>query len=191
MLAPQSSEEIRPVVEALRRLDPLLDIRWNEKAVMMRRGDYDVLGGRTDPVYDGRWDVIRYDTATKLHDDKNYTVLCTITEPYRDGHGWMMRVDGPYGPIGMWLVEYMQRWDTAQAHFAEEMDRLWAEHDAAESINLEADTAANQQALEKVYREHGGGEYWIGRGIGPGPRATADTHTAPAPSAVASSLHTT
>ncbi len=173
MLQPQSDEEIRPVVEALQqRLDHLLDVRWEPKAVLVKAGSYDVLGGRVDPVYDGRWEIIRYQTATKLHVEREYTRITRVTEVVMDGKVPVMIADGAYAPIGWWIVDYMQLWDRAQGAAAEAMQRLWAEHDAIDELRHEDDKAAHQEGLEKVYREHGS-EYWMG-----GAQGKADPRTA-------------
>jgi hypothetical protein len=70
----------------------------------------------------------------------------------------------------------MRLWDRAQLAFAGGMDALWKEHEAAELHHH--DSAAAQDALERVYREHGGGEYWMGRGFGAGGK-TIDVVPAP------------
>lgn len=171
MLAPQSDEEVRPVVEALRRLDPLLDIRWNPRN-FKRRGVFDALGQKTDDKWEGRWEIIRHNTAN-LHEDRDWARITTVTEIVRNDDGVdAMVADGAYAPVGMYLVAYMELWDRAQAHFIEAMDSLGKEHDRAEAIQHSDHTAGHQDALEKVYREHGGGQFWAGRGFGPGQRSS-------------------
>lgn len=176
--APQSGAEVADVLTALRRMDPLLGLRWNPKAVLVARGSYSVLGQRVDAQYAGRWQVIRFQTPTGLHAGRDYTVICTVTEPFHDGHGWMMQADGPYGALGLWLVEYMQRWDAAQAHFAAELDRLWAEHDAAEATDRADEQARHQEGAERIYHRTAG-SYWMGRGFGAGPRSPGSDHVSP------------
>lgn len=170
MLAPQSDEEVRPVVEALRRrLDPLLDIRWEAKAVMTKRGHYSAIGESRLPEYDGRWEIIRYDPSASLHDDRihngqPYVRIIRITELASGGIANkypVMVADGAYAPVGMYLVAYMAVWDRAQQHFIKAMDALWEEHEAVDRLNHADSQAAHQEALHKVYREHGG-EYWTG-----------------------------
>lgn len=178
MIQPQSDEAIRPIVDELKRLDSLVDVRWNPTAVLVKRGDYTVLGKRTDAEYDGRWQVIRYDTPG-IH-DRNYVVLVTVTQPVRIGKRQilMMQSKGPYAPIEHWLIEYMQTWDAAQRRFAENMASMWADHDQAEIAAVDAhvrDRAAHQEAAEKVYREGGGGEYWMGGAQGKAHPATVAT----------------
>lgn len=170
MHAPQSDDEVRPVVEALRRLDPLLDIIWNPKAVLTKHGAYSVLGHATAPEYDGRWEIIRYDPSASLHDDRvhngrPYVRIIRVTALASGGIADkypVMIADGAYAPIGFYLVGYMALWDRAQQHFIGAMDALWAEHERVDELRHADSQAAHQQALEKVYREHGGGAYWMG-----------------------------
>lgn len=159
MLAPQSDAEVRPVVEALQRLDPLLDIQWQPKAILVRRGSYSVHGTRVDPEYDGRWEVIRWDTSVSLHKERTWTRITLVTQLDLTGKYPQMVCDGPYMPIGPWLVSFMQLWDAAQSAFAHQMDVVWREHEAVDAITN--DRAAHQEALEKVYRDHAG-LYWMG-----------------------------
>lgn len=161
MLAPQSDDEIRPIIEALRRRDGLLDIVWNPKAICTTRGRYDGLGRPVAAEYDGRWEVIRYSTAAALRVDRDYTSITLVTEVVMDGTIPVMVSEGAYAPIGWWLVDYMALWDRAQDAAQEAMARLWAEHDAIDELRHEESRAAHQEGLEKVYRVHGG-EYWMG-----------------------------
>lgn len=165
MLRPQSDDEVNEVVEALRRLDPLLDVIWNPKARISKPAQYSVLGHRVDAEYEALWQVIRYQTATKLHDERDYTVILSVTELDRSGRYPIMKADGPYMPVGPWLVEYMQLWDAAQRAFADAMDQQWREHEKIDALTH--DQAAHQEAAEKVYREHGS-EYWMGGAQGRG-----------------------
>jgi hypothetical protein len=167
VIQPQSDEEIREVVEGLRLLDPLLDVIWNARAKMISRGGYSVLGERTDAEYEGRWQVIRYQTATKLHDDRDYTVILTVAECDRSGKYPIMKDDGAYAPLGQWLVDYMKLWDAAQRAFNDAMDHQWREHEKIDALTH--DRAEHQEALEKVYRESpNGSEYWMGGAQGRG-----------------------
>lgn len=156
MLQPQPDDEIRPVVEALRRLDPLLAIKWQPEAVLVERGAYSVLGKATRPTYDGRWQIVRYETPSKLHDDRDYAVIITVTAIDASDPGRCMISRGPYAPIGAWVVDYMQRWDSAQARFADEMDKVWAQHEMAERGDVSNQHALNQEVLNRVFRQLGG-----------------------------------
>jgi hypothetical protein len=161
VLQPQSDEEIRPVVEALRRLDPLLDILWNPKAIQVAPPGFNAFGvANVAAKYDGRWDVVRYDTPTALREGATHVVITHVTELDRSTAIPVMRAEGAYAPVGMWLVDYMQLWDRAQGRFAEEMlGRLWVDHEKASVIDAANESAANQEALEKIYSEHGDA-YW-------------------------------
>jgi len=172
---PQTEEEIAPIRDALRLRcnDPLLDLRWNATAVMVKHGGYDVVGNILRPEYEGRWQVVRYATD-RLHLDREFAVICTVTKPDLVSERYpIMRDQGEYTPIDWWLVEYMQLWDRANSRYAEEASkRAWAEHDAAEA--LPDDRAAHQEALEKVYREHGS-EYWMGGAQGKADAVTVES----------------
>lgn len=181
MLAPQQDDEVRPVVEALRRLDPLLDILWNPKAVQTKAGRYDVLGGRVDPEYDGRWEIVRYDTSAALHEGRAWVRICRITELATGGVADkypVMVADGAYAPVGFYLVPFMAVWDRAQQHFIRAMDELWEEHEKVDRLNHADSQAAHRESLEKVYREHGS-EYWMGGAQG---KATPEAERALWPS---------
>jgi hypothetical protein len=165
MFQPQSDEEIRPVLEALRRLDPLLDIRWNPKAVRIR-GIFDALGCAGPPTWDGRWEIIRYETPN-MHADRTYAKIMTVTEMDMTGKYPVAKADGAYAPIGQYLVEYMALYDRAQSAWVDAMAEMDARHEAAESNNHNDYEAAHQEAAHKVFRESGG-ETVIGGGFGEG-----------------------
>jgi hypothetical protein len=45
-----------------------------------------VLGTELDPAeYAARWQVIRRDIAASLHEERDYTLICTVTECDRSG----------------------------------------------------------------------------------------------------------
>lgn len=168
MLQPQSDDEIQPVIEALRRLDPLLSVRWNPKAVLLTTGSYTALGKATDPTYDGRWEVIRFETATKMRDDRDWALICTVTAPVEYGGTRCMVDVGAYAPIGAWLVEFMHAADAANAKaFAALRDRIHAEDDRRELAKDSFDDAAGRNALDRVHFDAvyaGGVGNWMGRG---------------------------
>lgn len=161
------------MVEALRRLDRNFDVLWNPKAITVVKSTYDVLGGRTDATYDGRWQVILRDAPHSLHKerregDNKYVVILTVCErtwaQTKNGKRYPMVLDeGPYAPLGLWVVEYIELYDRARAAAREMMADLWERNDTIDAPDH--DDAAHQDALEKVYREHGG-EYWMGGGQG-------------------------
>lgn len=176
MDAPQSQDEVGPVVDALRRIDPLLDVIWNPKARMVERGAYSVLGKATAPKYVGRWQVIRYDTP---HTDsrRNYCLICTITRPeVRDGITCLVD-NGEYMPVGSWLVDFMQSADAANTRACEALRaRLWAQDDALDSANDTADAAMATDALDRVHFDAnyaGGVGNWMGRGAAFSPPLTS------------------
>ena len=151
MDAPQSMDEVRPVVEALQQLDGLLDIRWNPKAFQLEPGSYSEFGKLTPPTYAGRWEVIRYQTPN-LSDARDYCVLCTVTEP-KDFDGILCLVDrGPYMPVGSWLVEYMRSADAANVrHMTDLRNKLWAQDDAFQHADDAAAEAMDREALDRVH----------------------------------------
>lgn len=160
MLQPQSDDDVRPVVEALRRLDPLLDVIWNPKAFIERTGTFSATGkALREPEYGARWQVIRRDKAASLHDEREYTLIVTVCACDWSGKYPRMLDKGAYAPLGDWLVRYMRQWDAAQSHLADQMARMWAEHEKVDALS--DDTAAHQEGAERIYRKFGG-EYWMG-----------------------------
>lgn len=167
------------MVEALRRLDPLLDVVWNPTAYLDRHGTFDVTGrGTTPPEYAARWQVIRRDKKASLHDDRDYTLVCTVTELDRSGKYPVMLSRGGYAPLGEWLVDYMRLWDAAQSTLADRLAHLHAEHEKIDALT--DDSALHQEAAEVIYRRYGG-EYWMGRGMGPGTATRATRESSPPP----------
>lgn len=151
MLQPQSDDEIRPIVAELRRLDERLDIRWNPRAKVNPGGGFDVYGN-PNPAFriEGRWEVILSRSDGQPPD--------VVYQVRWDGDG-----KEAYRPVGWWLVEFMRRWDSTQAHFRAEWEKAWAEHDAVEQRGQQLDDAATQEFLDEMAFDFGG-PYWIGRG---------------------------
>lgn len=175
MLAPQSDEEIRPIVEGLKQLDQLLDVRWNPEAIIVAKGSYSALGKRVNPVYDGRWDVIRYDSPTHghagVHPDRGFTVICTVTEPKRENGILFMvplREGGRYAPLGDWLLEFMRQSDAQNVNaFTALRQKLWAESDRAERAEDAINEGAVREALDHNHfhaNYAGGVGNWQGKG---------------------------
>lgn len=164
MLPPQSDIEVEPVRAAIRGLDPLLDIVWNPQAKQFNHGRFDAWGVPLPPTYSGRWQVVRYATYERDRPAVIYTLGADDPgEPYRD--------------VGPWLVSFLQKWDRAQAHAAEEMERAWREHERAEESLGVMDEGLAEEALEKLYAAHGHAKrLYEGRGFGKGTRSTT-THT--------------
>lgn len=115
---PQSGEDVQQVVEALQVLDPLLDIRWEPRAKMVKRGGYTATGQVIEPEYDGRWEVVRYDAFGTAR-WRPYTRICFVTEKVKVCPDlWAMPANGAYAPLGTWLVEFMRQadqWNQEQA----------------------------------------------------------------------------
>lgn len=162
-LPPQSEDAIARVRTLLRERcnDPLLDVRWNAEC-FREPGGYDAFGLALNLKWQGRWQVIRYETD-RIHLERPFAVLCTVTaiDPPNAVRKYPIMTDrGAYLPLDDRIVDYMQLWNRAQSRWAAEATKqAWAEHDLAEAITH--DHAAHQEGLEKVYRTHGG-EYWMG-----------------------------
>jgi hypothetical protein len=158
------------VVEALQRIDHLLDIIWQPKAFIVERGMYSVFGTLTPHTYAGRWQVIRYDTAT-LHPDRllngrSYCVICTVTTLAEHNGVPCLQQNGGYMPIGWWLVDFMQAADAANVQaIARLRARLSADEDRIE--HAADDDAGDREALDRVHFDAvfaGGVGNWQGKG---------------------------
>jgi len=167
MLAPQSMDEVQPVIDALRRIDPLLDVIWNPNAKLLTRPFYSVTGQLTPGTYDGRWQVIRYNTA-HTSAQRDYCLICTVTKPTEVGGILCLVDDGEYMHVGPWLVDLMRSADAANVRaFTEIRNKLWAQDDAIEHANDAAEEAAEREALDKVHFDAayaGGVGNWQGTG---------------------------
>lgn len=166
---PQSDRDIKPIIDRLRELDSLLNVRWNAEAILLEKGSYTETGKLIPPRYDGRWQVIRdLPRGEESHDGKPYTVICTVTEPHREGGILFMVKDGPYAPIGEWLLEYMHAADAANVRaFSELRDRLWRQHEAIEDREAQIDEAEAREGLDRVHHKAnfaGGQGNWQGKG---------------------------
>ena len=119
---------------------------------MVEKGTYSALGIATPPTYDGRWEVIRYQTATNCHEGRDYTLITTVTA-FREMAGQRVMVaDGPYASVGSWLVEYMRAADAANTERFEQIrDRLWRETDRLDTDTDAANEASARDALDKVH----------------------------------------
>jgi hypothetical protein len=147
-IAPQSGDDVRLVVEDLQRLDRQLDVRWEPRAVMVKRGSYSASGQIVDPVYEGRWRVIHYDTSVQTATWRPFTHICYVTEPVEVGSGLKaMSADGPYAPLGPWLVEFFRQ---ADRHNQEGARRLREKLDAMNDASDEAALAAGDDAIEEA-----------------------------------------
>ncbi len=168
MDAPQSAESIQPIVAALQAIDHLLDVRWEPRAVVVRYGEYDAEGNVRPAVYDGRWQLIRRDTATSLHAERGYTVLCNVTEQVEYGGVPAMLSDGAYAPIDWRLVGFLQNADAANVRAMRERQRRLAVADMA--VTAGEDAIDEDGALAMLDRQHfnnnyrGGVGNWQGKG---------------------------
>lgn len=149
MDAPQSDAEVRPVVDALQRIDPRLDVLWDPRAVIERRGGYDPLGKILEPTYGGRWKVILHDRAAKLADWREYTLICVVTPRATDAPPGVHALvhDGPYAPLGEWLVEYIRAVDRANGSRVRAISDAI---DAAVARQHAADDAAHADAVREA-----------------------------------------
>ncbi len=165
---PQSDTELAPIVAAIQAIDPLLDIAWNPRAIVVRYGSYDAEGNVQPAVYDGRWEIRRADQGTSLHPGRGYTVLCRITEQTVHGGVPAMLWDGPYAPVDWRVVEFLQNADAANARAFRERQRRLAVADIA--VTAGEDAIDEDGALAMLDRQHfnnnyrGGVGNWQGRG---------------------------
>lgn len=174
-LQPQSDADLRPIVDGLKALDPLLDLRWDPEAVVVDRGSYSVMGKRIDPTYDGRWQIIRHDSVNTghggFHPDRGYTVICHLTEWTRDNGVIRMvalRDGGAYVPVGEWVLEMMHQSDAENVRTMEEIRRrVWAENDR---LDRAADRINESAVIDALDHNHfqanfaGGVGNWQGKG---------------------------
>lgn len=168
---PQSDRDIKPIIDTLREMDPLLNVRWNPEAILLEKGFYTGSGQLVPPVYEGRWQVIRdLPRGEESHDGKPYLVIVTVTQPARDpqyGHLLMVK-DGAYAPVGQWLIEYMRAADAANVRaFTELRERMWKQHDQIEERAAQIDEGEAREGLDRVHfkANYAGGQgNWSGKG---------------------------
>lgn len=171
-MQPQSSEDIRPFVEQLNRIDPLLEIVWDPKARVVVTGSYSVTGKRIDPVYDGRWRVIRYDSPeyghAGFHPERGFTVVCEVTEYGEQDGVLFMIVDGAFAPIDQRIVSLLRAadtWNTEQ--FKQHREKLWRQNDALEASENDIDEGMAIAGLDHAHfvaNFAGGVGNWQGKG---------------------------
>lgn len=164
MDAPQSRSEILPFVRELQRLDPLLDIRWNPRCLLIEPPRFAVTGGTVPGKYDGRWEVVRAKSESwrsagqPLSDD-----FVVVIYQVRDEHGG-------YKPVGAWLVEFLRKWDSQQAHFRDELEKLRREEEREEAAFMAVDESAIEHAVHQLAfasKHEGGRSVWFGQGYDP------------------------
>jgi hypothetical protein len=133
-------------------------LQWNPEAVITRYGSFDAFGQGTAPVYEGRWEVIRFSADPPL-------VVTRLADP----------VTKAYRPVGWWLLEFLQQWDRQNAHWMEAQKRLVDEAEAERAADDALRAASAEQEVEIVSRRLGGEKY-MGRGFAiEGDRAVTGT----------------
>lgn len=112
--APQSPDEVASVVAALRAIDPRFDIAWNPTAVCTDQGQFDAYGLVSGRKFRGLWQLRILTEHGATSDKRNYHIVCHVTAPVRHpGLPAAMQEDGPYAPVGEWLIEFMRAADYA------------------------------------------------------------------------------
>lgn len=167
MDAPQSRDDVDPIELAIRReIDEQLRIRWNPQSCVTRPGAFDAYGFAIGPKYEGRWEVVR-----EIQDQ-----IAVIYQLRWDGDG-----NEAYRAVGWWLLDFLRKWDRANQHWIGEMQRMYAEDDAAErTIKADAE-AGEREHWERRASElagNAGRESWFVTGFAtptPGDRSTTQT----------------
>lgn len=150
---PQSDREIQPVIEQLRgNLDQLLNIVWNAQAILIAKGSYTETGKLVPPVYEGRWQVIRALPRNEQTPDRQHTVICTLTEPQRQDGLLFMEKNGPYAPVGDWVLELMRAADAQNVRaFTERREKLWRQHNLLEEEEGKINEDEAREGLDRVH----------------------------------------
>lgn len=108
MEQPQGDFEIRPIEQALRLLDDRLRIVWNPQCYLARPGHIDVYGKISQPLWAGRWQVVRLEGLIDPHP----TVIWTW--------GSELSPERPYRAVDWNLVEFFRQWDSANRDVIEQ-----------------------------------------------------------------------
>lgn len=153
--APQSWAEVEPHETALRQLDDRLRIAWEPQAVMVGRGTYDANGHLIAPKYEGRWKVIKLGDPHRTAMWREDALVTYVTTPVVIGSGTekvhAMTADGPYMPIGEWLVEHLRSWDRANREAALRASAIMdAYNTKMDDDALKAGEAGEAEALERI-----------------------------------------
>jgi hypothetical protein len=150
--APQSGIDVESVVRELQLLDPLLNVRWEPKAVMETRGGYDAVGKVINPIYRGLWEIIR-DDGQGTAPWRSWTRVCFVTKPTDVATGLpAMAQDGEYAPLGPWVVTFMRQadqWNHAEARRLRE--RLERMNDQRDQRAMDAGDDATEEAASRQY----------------------------------------
>jgi hypothetical protein len=156
MDAPQSRAEVDPVEQSLRLLDDALRIEWEPRAVMVKRGGYDARGKVINPVYDGRWKVVKKHDPFRTAMWREDSLVCYLTAPMVTGSGeakvHALTADGPYAPVGEWVVELFRSWDRANRAFVDARlkERLDEENARMDAAAVEG-TGGEAEYLEEMF----------------------------------------
>lgn len=163
MDCPQSRDEIQPVVDALRRdVEARLDILWNPRCVLVAHGAYDAQGRLVAPQWEGRHQVVLFESATQTATWRPYEVICTVTPPATDAPRGVHALthDGPYAPVGWWLYDHIRSIDRANvaslATISSAIDLAWERTLAAQdAATAEAVAAGCDRVYCDAVREGG------------------------------------
>lgn len=161
---PQSDRDIRPIIEALQQIDPKLNIVWSPQHHIIEKGSYSPLGKLTPPTYDGRWLVIRHETENFHPERGDFAVICVLSAPQRQDGILFITKDGPYAPVGEWVVELMRSADAQNVKmYAALRKKLWAQSDAVDDADGRINEAEAREGLDRVLHttnfEGGRGKY--------------------------------
>lgn len=155
--APQDRTELQPIVDAVRVLDSALDIVWNPCGKVVQAARYSAVGTLVPAVYDGRWEVRRTLEGRRDRVREADTVL--VYQLVDDAGG--------YKPVGWWLVDFLQQWDSQNADFRARWDAVWAENDRLHEADGRMDDGAIEEAVHQMahgLQHEGGRTIWIGQG---------------------------
>lgn len=124
-------------------MDSGLRIRWNPTARHESQSHWDISGKRiVNETFDGRWQVVK--PKLDANDPEREVVIYTVEF---DGER-----EGEYRAVGMWLVDFFRKWDSANVHFREEWEKEWARHDAVVATASDwQDESAALDGLDRMY----------------------------------------
>lgn len=162
MDAPQSAADVEPIERAIReQVWGELCLCWNPRSVVTRPGGFDPYGRPVPPKLEGRWEVGFW----RRVDGEREPRWISIYQVCYDGEG-----KSAYRAVGWWLVDFLKKWDRANAHWQAEQAALAEEEEA---LRAAADLQAKlelQESLEKKGRDELKMKVWLGGGFGKGPR---------------------
>jgi hypothetical protein len=146
---PQSDAEIELVERELRVLDSGLRIRWNPTARVRKTAFFDVVGNVICAEHEGREQVVKIDTPDRDQCPNGEAIVYTLEFDATSDEKY-----GAYRPVGLWLVDFLKKWDSAQAAFRGEWEKEWAGHDkVVKSFETWQDEAAAHEGLDRMWVE--------------------------------------